>query len=145
MHNNDIGGEALYNTFFSLKAEGRFAEAGASLVQLLQVKPEDPALLFLLGSTLYLDEQYAPALNYLNKAIAINPAHATASLCLFHTLASLNKWPDAFAELSRFLSIEGTDANEHLLLLEDMKSGMEDFPEEQQKAINRLFEKFIEE
>lgn len=117
MHSKGINEEAVYKTFFSLKAYDRFREAAEVLLPLVEVKRDDPTLLFLIGSTLYLDEQYSPALSYLNKAISINPGHALASLGLFHTLARLNKWAPAFEELNRFLSIRETNSKEHLLLL----------------------------
>jgi tetratricopeptide (TPR) repeat protein len=134
--------EHIIDAFFSLKEMEKFREAFDILRPLAEKYPNEYEIYFLLGSALYQCNDFKGAVNYLKKAVSLNPDHGLSSLNLFHALSELNKWHTALNELRRFLSIKGRNEKEHLLLLQELREGINNFSTSERALISSLVSRF---
>ena len=94
----------------------RFDEAAAIYGELVEQRPRDPGLLLNLGMARYMAGQHAEAIAPLQKALALNPALAPASLFLGGALLNTGRVQDALAPLRKAVTAmpDNADARDML-------------------------------
>jgi predicted Zn-dependent protease len=135
--------EHIIDVFFSLKKSEKFMEAFDLLHPLAEKYPDEFVIFFLLGTVLYQCEDFKNAVGYLEKAVSLNPIHKLSSMALIHTLNHLNRWHTAFNELRRFLLEKKVNKKEHMLLLQELHEGIDNFSTSERVIISNLIKEFM--
>jgi|SRR5688572_21766552 tetratricopeptide (TPR) repeat protein len=131
--------EEVMNTFFLLKEQGKFKDAFEVLARIEEKYRENYVVFFLLGLVLYQDQEFKKSIQYLQKAIQLNPNHSLSSITLIHALSQINKWHMAIKELRRFLlDINEKKVEEHVLLFEELIENVNNFSTSERAAIEKL-------
>jgi predicted Zn-dependent protease len=94
----------------------RFDEAAAIYGELVEQRPKDPGLLMNLGMARYMSGKHAEAIAPLQKALALNPALAPASLFLGGALLNTGRVQDALAPLRKAVTALPDNADARDLL-----------------------------
>ena len=135
--------EHIIDVFFSLKESEKYMEAFDLLHPLAEKYPDEFVIFFLLGTVLFQCEDFKNAVGYLEKAVSLNPIHKLSSMALIHTLSHLNRWHTAFNELRRFLLEKEVNNKEHMLLLQELHEGIDNFSTSERVMISNLIKEFM--
>lgn len=93
------------------------AEARAEYREALRLKPDLPAVNFRLGYLLYKDGDYAAAVEYFRKELALNPAYSDAHLFLGQSLRNLGKDDEAIVCLRQAIGFDAGSELAHKALI----------------------------
>ncbi len=133
----------LFDTFFSLKNEGNYIEAFEILYNLRDKYQTYYLFWFLLGTVLYLDENYEEAANYFKKAVSLNPNHELSSLSLFHSLFHIQKIYLAINEIRRYLLSNSSATQKHKAALTELYENINNFSTAERKLIKSSYNTFL--
>jgi predicted Zn-dependent protease len=97
---------------------GQASRAIGMLKTLAAEYPKSAAVIGYLGGVYFEQERFADAEKAFRKTVALSPKSELASLGLFHSLWSLGRRHESFAEMRRLLT--NVDSEEYKTLLRDL-------------------------
>ena len=92
---------------------GRLQEAEAIYQEMLEIQPDNPALLYLLGRVAFQQGNSSTAVDYISKAISMNGSNASFHNDLGTVLTTQGKLEEAIASYHRAIAIKPDYANAH--------------------------------
>ena len=116
--------EPEFNRALRLRDEGNLLGAAAIFEQLDAEHPNHAAILGMWSGIYHHLEDWERALPLYQRTVLLSPKSELASLGLFHSLWSVGKKDEAFAEMKRFLS--HSESEEYRLLLEEIDEAAKD-------------------
>src|SRR5262249_45043802 len=111
--------DVLYLEGLVEKGDGHFVEAAEKFGQVTRLDPQLEAGWYQLGCVLFLSRAYRPAIEALEKVLALNPKHVSAEYKRFMAYKSLGEEGKADESKKRFLDLtkggrrEGEDDTAH--------------------------------